>query len=81
MLCNQREESRETRSQARFVTIKIISIEPKKGIPMSKTLCCVVISSGPEARPVLGQDTLCTRLKESISENVHFLLKGLGPPA
>ena len=34
-------------SQARFVTIIIITVELKKSISMHKTFCCVIISSGP----------------------------------
>lgn len=58
MICHHGYKSWETGLQARFVTIVIINTEPKKSIFMSKTLCCVIISSGPKEWPVLGQDTL-----------------------
>ena len=39
---------------------------------MSKTLCCVILKK----RQFWGKICCCTRLKGSLSENVHHLLKG-----
>ena len=55
-----------------------INLEPKKSIFMSKTLCSVTISSGHKERQFLDKIHCCTRLKESMRENVLLLLKGPG---
>ena len=54
-----------------------LNLEPKKSISMSKTLCSVTISSGPKEKQFLDKIHCCTRLKESMRENI-LLLKGPG---
>ena len=79
LLCNQGYKSWETGSQARFVAIIIISIEPKKSTSMSNTLCCVVISWDLKKGQFSSKIHCYTWLKESMSKNVHLLFKGLWP--
>jgi len=74
LLCNRGYTSAETGSQARLVTIRVINIESKKNISMSKTFCCIIIVPDLKKAQLSGKIHCCTRLKERMP--VHLLFKG-----
>ena len=67
-------KARITGSLTSFVTIIIINIDIII-INIIKNVS-LFIGSGPKEQPFLGEIHCCTRLKESMRESVHLLLKG-----